>query len=388
MIVKNLEGNMSSEKKPSVVIIGAGRLGKGFIGEVFDKANWQVIFVDKCIKVVEELRTGSYKVRITGEKEVSTREVSNYQTIYSIGSKEFEKAFLESNLVMIPVYPEDLDEVFTDLVPSIQKMYEEDSNKKIDLVLLTNQIGLVEKLYGLLQLNVTKELYDWIQDHLFIRDSIIRRSTDASSNTSLNIHSIAIASLLIEKPIHVSLKNVDWMETVGEVQKLKKLKLFMMNGPHAAAAFMGKYKGYNDILDAQNDSEIAILVEKVTNEIYSACKVEFDLDTEKINSIIKLPEENQNMHDSTFRIAFDPIRKLAIEDRLCGPIMLAEKNKLNHIYLDKAVAYGFKYYDKEDPNAVKLQEEIKGKGIFSTVQSVTGLEDNVVCRIVEEYEKL
>lgn len=42
----------------NVLIVGAGRLGKGFIGETFDNAGWNITFLDKDPKVEEELKTG------------------------------------------------------------------------------------------------------------------------------------------------------------------------------------------------------------------------------------------------------------------------------------------------------------------------------------------
>lgn len=382
------EGNMGLKTKKSILIIGAGRLGKGFIGEVFNKANWQVTFVDKNEEVIRELQKGSYTVTITGEQEMYSRMVSDYQAIHKIRSKDFETAFSKCDLVMIPVYPEDLTTVFEELIPNIQKMYEENPVKKIDLVLLTNQINLVNDMYDFLKANVDKAFYSWIENHLYIRDAIIRRSTDAASNAALTVKSLAIASLLIEKPLHISIDEVDWMEPAENVQELKKLKIYFMNGPHAATAFFGKYKGYTDILDAQKDPEIAAFVKEVAAEIYSACEMEFDLTNEQIDALVKLPEENQDMHDSISRIAYDPIRKLAQNDRLSGPIQIAEKNKVRHSNLDKAVAYGFKYFDKEDSNSVKLQQQIKKEGIFSTVKDVTNLEDYFVEKIVNEFNHL
>ena len=34
-----------------VLIIGAGRLGKGFVGETFDNAGWNITFLDKDPRV-------------------------------------------------------------------------------------------------------------------------------------------------------------------------------------------------------------------------------------------------------------------------------------------------------------------------------------------------
>ena len=49
----------------NVLIVGAGRLGKGFIGETFDNAGWNITFLDKDPKVEEELKKqGCYHVKV------------------------------------------------------------------------------------------------------------------------------------------------------------------------------------------------------------------------------------------------------------------------------------------------------------------------------------
>ena len=49
----------------NVLIVGAGRLGKGFVGETFDNAGWNLTFLDKDPRVTEELRKdGCYYVKV------------------------------------------------------------------------------------------------------------------------------------------------------------------------------------------------------------------------------------------------------------------------------------------------------------------------------------
>ena len=60
-----------------VMIVGAGRLGKGFFGETFDNAGWKIAFLDKDPRVVEELkRTGSYHVEVHRVDSIENRTVS------------------------------------------------------------------------------------------------------------------------------------------------------------------------------------------------------------------------------------------------------------------------------------------------------------------------
>lgn len=186
--------------KKRILIIGAGRLGKGFIGEAFDKANWQVTFLDKNPKVIENLAEGSYQVKISTTQKVYSRVISNYQQILTSDEHIELESFLSSDLVMIPVYPEDLNSVFKYLTFDFEKMKEQNPNKMLDIVLLTNKTYMVKRIEQYLKRSVGSDLYKWMQTHIFIRDAIIRRSTDAETNYSLNLNSMAIASLLIETP--------------------------------------------------------------------------------------------------------------------------------------------------------------------------------------------
>ena len=40
----------------NIVIIGAGKEGKAYLGEVYDAAKWNVTFLDKDSRVIEALK--------------------------------------------------------------------------------------------------------------------------------------------------------------------------------------------------------------------------------------------------------------------------------------------------------------------------------------------
>lgn len=374
--------------KKEILVVGAGRLGKGYIGEEFEKAGWQVTFLDKDPQVIENLENGSYQVRIATPDKIYDDTLENYQQILTSDVHEELPAFLSADIVMVPVYPEDLKEVFTYLTTDFKAMQEQFPDKKLDIVLLTNKIYLVNQMYAFLKEELDEALYQWIEAHIFIRDAIIRRSTDAKSNSALDINSMAAASLLIETPLHVSLEDVDWMEPKENVPTLKEIKIYTLNGPHATTAFFGNYKGYLTIPDAETDDEIEALVKTVIDEIYAACMKEFNLSYEDIADISQIPTLKDEVPDTIRRVAYDPIRKLSNNDRLCGPIQLCEKHGLEHQGLDQAVAYGLKYDDKEDPKSVEMQVLIQQVGIFQAVKNITGLSDCCVKKIVNQYEKL
>jgi len=49
----------------NIVIIGAGKEGKAYLGEVYDAAKWNVTFLDKDSRVIEALKEkGEYHVTV------------------------------------------------------------------------------------------------------------------------------------------------------------------------------------------------------------------------------------------------------------------------------------------------------------------------------------
>ena len=65
----------------NVLIVGAGKLGKGFLGEVFDAAkDWKVSFLDKDPRVIENLKKPEgYKVMCCREDRTDHRVITDYE---------------------------------------------------------------------------------------------------------------------------------------------------------------------------------------------------------------------------------------------------------------------------------------------------------------------
>lgn len=371
-----------------VLIIGAGRIGKGYIGEEFEKNNWNVVFLDKDPKVIDNLAKGSYQVRIANHTQVYDRTVSKYRQILTSEHHKEIDDFLSADIVMIPVYPEDLKDIFEYLIFDFNAMAKRKPDKQLDIVLLTNKVYLVKKIYRLLEKSTSSELSEWINKHIFIRDAIIRRSTDAESNSALKLNSMDEAPLLVEAPLHIPSESILWVKTMKNVPTLKEVKIYTINGPHATTAFFGKYKNYTTIPDAQQDSDVSNLANEVLDETYKVCAKEFNITFEDMDHLTKLPSLKQEVPDSIKRVAYDPLRKLSNNDRLCGPIKLCEKYDLSHDGLDKAVALGLKYYDEDDPKSIEMQNLIKEKGILSAIKEITGLDDDCAQKILAQYKKL
>ncbi|NJK84844.1 MAG: hypothetical protein HC906_01550 [Bacteroidales bacterium] len=67
-----------SEFHPKIVIFGAGKIGRSFIGQLFSSGGFQVIFVDIFEPIISELnRKKGYKVIVKSDHISEIIEITN-----------------------------------------------------------------------------------------------------------------------------------------------------------------------------------------------------------------------------------------------------------------------------------------------------------------------
>src|ERR1035437_2736221 len=83
---------MSLIEKNKLVIFGAGKIGRSFIGQLFSRGGYEVVFIDVFKPVIDELnRRGNYNVIVKTDKE----EILNIKNVRGILSSDEEKVIDE-----------------------------------------------------------------------------------------------------------------------------------------------------------------------------------------------------------------------------------------------------------------------------------------------------
>ncbi|MDF7639558.1 mannitol dehydrogenase [Lactobacillus sp. ESL0791] len=376
----------------NVIIVGAGRLGKGFLGETFYNANWNISFLDKDPRVISELKkTGSYDVSVHTTDSVFTNTISGYKAFLADSNYSIADSFLNSNLIMLPLYPADFKEAAEYLGHCFDLQYEKDKNNKKTLICLTNKNHIINEITEYFRNSLKNDsVREWFDKNVVVRDSIVRRSTDAATNYSTKLVTTAVASLLIQGPVNCDFSDVKWLDVRENVEMLKDIKVFLINGPHATTAYAGYLKGYDDIAKAEQDPDVQKLIQSVHDSAVQAVLYEYPVTRNEIRELEYLPAAKDEMSDSIFRVGFDPIRKLGKNDRLLGVVKLCQKYNIKYDGLIKAAACGFAYTEPKDKNAMIIQNEIKNRGITATVAKYIDRKDNddVVKQISQEYNKI
>lgn len=373
-----------------VLIVGAGRLGKGFIAETFDNDGWDIVFLDKDPRVKKALdENGEFYVKVHRVDCVQNRVIKNYKTFLCDEEYSCMEEFLKTDLIILPIYPEDFEEAGRYLAPCFEKMAIAYPMRKMTLICITNKNHLIPEITQYFMKDLSVEGKRWFEKNVVIRDSIIRRSTDAVSNFATEIDTVAVNSLLIQGPVNSHFENVEWMEVTDNIEMLKDIKVTAVNGPHATLAFAGYLKGLKTIPEAEADEEIAALEKKVTDEITEGIMKEYPITEEELHNLVYFAPAKGVMPDSISRVAYDPIRKLSRGDRLVGAAEVNLKHGVSFEGIATAIAAGFGYADPADANAMILQEDIRTMGIEAAVSKYTGFSKNhiIVKKILEKYDE-
>ncbi|EOH74980.1 mannitol dehydrogenase family protein [Enterococcus raffinosus] len=379
--------------KKSLVIVGAGKEGKGTLGDMFTEAgNYQITFLDKNPDVITSLMNNNkYTVEAYYSDRNEKREVSNYQSYLLDQDHACEDVLVEADLVMLALYPEDIPEAVKFLRKALKMRISKNPEKLLSIVSCTNKNHIMPEIYQYFVEGLTELEKNWFDKNVALRDMIVRRSSNAKTTADLFLTTKVLETLLIQKPLNVDISDVKWIQLVDDLEDLKDIKLFTRNGPHATSAYAGYYKGYSTIGEAKNDPEIAQLMDTVLEETKKAVMAEYNNPEEKLDIFLghlDLPSEEEP--ELISRVGFDPLRKLYKGDRLTGVAQICEKHSLSYDGVARAIAFGVLYDDPEDESATKMKRLLEKQGDEEGISQILGLPATspITKKVVNLYQSL
>jgi mannitol-1-phosphate 5-dehydrogenase len=92
--------------------------------------------------------------------------------------------------------------------------------------------------------------------------------------------------------------------------------------------------------------------------------------------------------DEVKRVAREPMRKLAPNDRLVGPMKLAMEYGIPVDNYAIGVAAAMLYDNPEDPQSVQLQAMIAEKGVIGALTEITGIAGDAAEKVLAAYNHM
>jgi mannitol-1-phosphate 5-dehydrogenase len=394
---------MSFIKDKKLVIFGAGKIGRSFIGQLFSRGGYEVVFIDVYKPVIDELnKRRSYNVIVKSDKE-EILHIKDVRGVYSGDEKNVIEEIATAGIAAVSVGLNAIPKIIPILVKGLMERFRRDNNSALDIVLAENlrdaadffRISLKEVLPSDYPL---KELVGLVETSIGKMVPIMRKKD--LEEDPLQVFAEPYNTLILDKK---AFKNpIPEIEGLAPKENMKAWvdrKLFIHNLGHATAAYLGYLYDPEFIFlyEALNIPEIYqevretmlqaadILLEKYPDE-FTAEALTLHID----DLLVRF--KNVHLGDTIFRVGCDLTRKLSAQDRLAGAIHLAIEMNLPYEKILCALVCGCRFKAKDEEGNM-LKEDIEfnrkyGKRIKPILKEVCGFDDTLNRNLFEEADKI
>lgn len=374
------------------VHFGAGNIGRGFIGALFSESGYHVTFVDIADHIIKQLNEQKqYQVKLaTGEQETTT--ITNVAGLNNMSQEEeVIEAIRNTTYVTTAIGPNILPRIAPLIARSISERVLH-SDEALYVIACENQIGATDILKAHILDNLDEDTKEKLEGRVYFFNSAVDRIVPIQEdNNSLDVLVEPYYEWVVETKKDIPA--VEGMTIVPELAPFIERKLFTVNTGHAVIAYFGYLNGKRTIDKTLADSQIAEQVQATLNETGAYLVKQYGLNKEEhLKYIQKIINRFKNpyLNDGVTRVGRAPIRKLGPEDRLIRPATEAYKAGLSFTNLAKAIAAALLFDYQEDEEAVKLQADIKEKGVAQVLADLSNLPKNgdITLEVVKQYEIL
>ena len=365
------------------VILGAGKIARGFIGHLLYLSEIPFTFVEKFDGLVDLINErGQYTVNILGNSDKNCV-VKGAKAIRFSDVEAVTDAISEADTVFTSVGGKNLGDLVPLLVGGIEKKALKGGN--LNVVTCENWKLPATILRNGVEEMISEDVKEYLAKHVGMTEAVIMRSGIESS-----------AELLAQDPLIVNVQDfwelpVDASRIVGELPPIMGLKLipeftgflerkfYTYNAANGTTSFIGALLGHVHIADAAHDERILPILDGVYQETAKALskKHNFPLDEQLAFTLTsKRKLQDYTIVDFIERNARDPIRKLGKDDRLVGSARLVQEYGIRPDNLCIAIAAAIHYVSPGDPFAEELVRMRKEEGIDYIIEKVCEQDPN------------
>lgn len=321
----------------SVVVFGAGAVGRGFIGEIFSDAGWRVVFVDADAELVAALASGAYPHDTVATAGTVRKYVAGCTAVAAQDQTAVRRAVATADVVFTSVGVRNLPRVAPALAAGIADRGPA-GRGPLDVFLAENLHDGAALVRGLLATELASQGAhpEQVLAGVGVVECSIGRMIPVPTGAQRREHKALVAvEPYRELPFDVAACRAevpDVPELVGDptldFEFFTERKLYVHNQGHCATAYLGGQAGHDEIARAIREPRIE---EQVSAAMYAPARAlarkyarpEADLLAHADDLLERFA--NTALHDTVERVGRDPERKLQRGERFLGALALCHE---------------------------------------------------------------
>lgn len=365
------------------VQFGAGKIGRGFLGQLLFEGGYRTTFVDADTALVDALNArGAYPLRLVSGDSIQDLTIGNLRALDARRDGEaVTRAVAGTDLVSVAVGARVLPHVAPALAAGLNARAAAGGGP-LDILLCENQWHAATTVRGLLLPHIAPEARAYFETRVGLVETVIGRMVPPATDRQraedpLRVVAepykqlpIARAMLRGEPPALPGLLLAD------DFEAYEARKLYGHNMSHAALAYLGHARGHEFVWQCAADPAVSAVCRAALAEAVPALAAEYRLSQ---SDLIAFADDllrrfaNRALGDTVARVAADPLRKLRPDDRLVGAAALCLKHSIVPNALARVIRAAFHYDAPDDSSAQELQARRRKGGDDAVLESVTGI---------------
>lgn len=377
------------------VQFGAGNIGRGFIGALLSQAGYEVVFVDVVESLVEAInRRRQYSIKeIAGDQEKIVT-IENVRAINGKAETEVAAAISQASLITTAVGPGILRIIASTIAQGLQQRAGRRLASSLNVIACENLIDNSKILQDYVLEKLPADYQVYVKSHVGFPRCVVDKVVTSPSESELERDALSVVTeeyglLIVDQQGFVGKPPaIDGMQLTDNLDAYVEQKIFTLNTAHAVTAYLGYLKGHEFIHEALQDPEIRPVILGTIGECSAVLVKRHNLDPAAqeryVDSVLKR-FENSSMPDPVVRVAREPQRKLAPNDRLIKPARLALASGVTPAYLATGIAAALLYDWPDDPQAIALRKAIEERGLEAVLAEVCDLSpDDPLAKLIEK----
>jgi mannitol-1-phosphate 5-dehydrogenase len=369
-----------------ILLFGAGKIGRSFIGQVFSQGGYEVVFIDVYKPLIDALNEkGQYPVIIKSDTGDQKLIIKNIRGLYLSDQKEIFREIESASYIATAVGQANLPDIIPIIAKGIKNKLAKDLHTPTDIIIaenLRNAAGYFkEKLSVYFTENVINTYIGLVETSIGKMVPIMK--TEDLQTDITQVFAEPYNTLILDKKgFRNPLPEILELAPKENMKAWVDRKSFVHNLGHAAAVYYGflnhpKLKYLYEMLadtDVENFARSAMRQSgKILQKKYPGEFSDNDLH-DHIEDLLQR-FQNKNLGDTVFRVGKDLFRKLGAEDRLAGAIHLGIHHSMPYSIILKALVCGMHFRGKDEngqlfPDDDRFAGSFKSKGISYVLEKI------------------
>lgn len=385
--------------KNKLVLFGAGKIGRSFIGQLFARSGFEVVFADIFEPVIEALnQRGSYTVVIKKQEGDENIEVKNVRGVPASDREKIAAELADCTLTAVSVGQKGLMGVAPALADGLLRRMELYGLRPLDIILAENMRDANIFIENLLKEHLPadfplNEMVGLIETSIGKMVPIMPVAVQQSD--PLLVYAEAYNTLILDKKAFKNpIPEVTGLAPKENIKAWVDRKSYIHNFGHAAGAYAGyradpsavymyqvlaREEVYNSTRRAMLQSA-EVLMRKYPGEFTSEAL------TDHIDDLLTR-FMNKALGDTVYRVGCDLKRKLYRTDRILSPLIDGLEMGLPVDGIAKAFADGLKFRAADEngrmfPEDADFAAKLETDGLDRNLENFCGLNPDTDAAVI------